>query len=125
MGRWYASLGQQEEAEKVLSKLTSGEDETSLRAKLALAYQYKKNHDWDESLSFFKEVADSSELELSKEACIEAAKIYEHKKKDYPLALSYCERAILINEKENQTDREFDKRRFRLAGKITKFLNHK
>lgn len=96
VGRWYASLGQKDEARKVLTKLVEGSDFTSLQAKLALAYQSKKEQNWENSLPLFLEVADSENHKLSIEACIEAAKIYEHKIKDYQLALNYCQKAIRI-----------------------------
>lgn len=94
VGRWYASLGEKDTAEKVLKKLLDGEDRTSHQAKLTLALQYKKDKNWEICLNLFMEAAEAEEVLVSIEACVEAAKIYEHKLKDYKLALFYCQKAM-------------------------------
>jgi uncharacterized protein YprB with RNaseH-like and TPR domain len=99
VGRWFAALGEKDEAEKVLTKLVKGSDTTSLQAKLALAYQNKKKQNWDTALRLFSEVADAMNLHLSQEASVETAKIYEHKSKDYQLARFYCLKAIELFER--------------------------
>ncbi|MEH7275800.1 ribonuclease H-like domain-containing protein [Neobacillus vireti] len=124
VGRWYDSLGEKDEAAKVLTKLVEGSDTTSLKAKLALAYQSKKAQNWEQSLRLFLEVAEGGNEELSLEACIEAAKIYEHKIKDYKLALDYCLKALnVLDYKKVQAEKvqqQFEIRRKRLERKFTK-----
>jgi tetratricopeptide (TPR) repeat protein len=125
VGRWYASLGEKDEAKKVLTKLVEGSDFTSLQAKLALAYQSKKEQNWENSLPLFIEVADAENSTLSIEACVEAAKIYEHKIKDYKLALDYCLKALEIVENINipiqKVKQQLDIRLTRLEEKFAKF----
>ena len=125
VGRWYASLGEKDEARKVLTKLVEGSDFTSLQAKLTLAYQSKKEKNWEISLPLFLEVADAENPTLSLEACIEAAKIYEHKIKDYKLALDYCLKALGIvgnmNTPIQKVQEQIETRLNRLAGKFAKF----
>ncbi|MFP7297886.1 ribonuclease H-like domain-containing protein [Neobacillus niacini] len=125
VGRWYASLGEKNEAKKVLTKLVEGSDLTSLQAKLTLAYQFKKEQDWESSLPLFIEAAEAGNAQFSFDACVEASKIYEHKLKDYKLALDYC---LLAEELLGNTKASIQKilvqleiRRNRLEGKIAKF----
>lgn len=99
VGRWYASLGEKEEAAKVLTKLLDGKDHTSHQAMLTLAFQYKKDKNWECSLKLFLEAAEAGEVHVSIEACVEAAKIYEHRLKDYKLALVYCQKAMELSAK--------------------------
>lgn len=103
VGRWYAALGEKDAAAKVLTPLVNGNDSTSLKAKLTLAYQYKKERDWEQCLQLFIQAADACDLTISLKACIEAAKIYEHKKRDCSKALDYCEKAIMIAEESGDT----------------------
>lgn len=94
VGRWFAALGEKQEAEKVLTKLTNESDATALKAKLTLAYQYKKVRKWEEARALFEEIADAGWGDLSFEACVELAKIFEHRLKDLERALDYCNQAI-------------------------------
>lgn len=93
IGRWFAHLGEKQEAEKVFNGLVGGKDWSSFQAKLNLAYHHKKEYKWDLALRLFKETADESSDDASVEACIEAAKIYEHRFKNFSLALQYSLRA--------------------------------
>ncbi len=96
VGRWFASLGEKNQAEKVLTQLVNGSDITSYQAKFSLALQRKKEHDWDKAQKLFSDVVDSGENRLMLEACLELAKIHEHRIKDYELAIDYCQKAIII-----------------------------
>ncbi|MEH7113405.1 ribonuclease H-like domain-containing protein [Neobacillus niacini] len=126
VGRWYDSLGEKEEAAKVLRKLIEGNDTTSQKAKLALAYQYKKTQNWENSLPLFLEVAEAENDQISQEACVEAAKIYEHKIKDYKSALDYCIKALeIVGELKIpvlKNQQQLENRRKRLEKKFAKFL---
>lgn len=125
VGRWYASLGEKAAAEKVLTKLVDGSDHTSFQAKLSLAYQYKKDQNWDHSLSLFIEVTNAEDNGLSLEACVESAKIFEHKRKDYKLALQYCQKALERSTKlpnlKPKIYAELQGRLHRLEKRISKF----
>ncbi|MBV7507993.1 ribonuclease H-like domain-containing protein [Bacillus sp. sid0103] len=130
VGRWFASLGEKNQAEKVLSKLINGSDRTSYQAKLSLAFQRKKEHDWVNAEKLFSDVADSGENLLMIEACLEQAKIFEHRLKDYELAIKYCQKAIMIVSQSEQTPKNtgpctLEQLQFRLARlerKRAKFL---
>ncbi|PLS03567.1 ribonuclease H-like domain-containing protein [Neobacillus cucumis] len=94
VGRWFASLGETQQAEKILSTLTNVQDITSIQAKRILAYQQKKEHNWGQARDLFLEVVESQNLEMRAEACMELAKIYEHRLIDIPKAIRYCQEAI-------------------------------
>jgi uncharacterized protein len=102
VGRWYAAIGENSQAEKVLGKLTNGEDITSCRAKLILAFQQKKNRNWERARILFSEAAESDDEQLGLEAYLELAKIHEHRLKDYSLAIEYCQRALEIIEESDR-----------------------
>jgi tetratricopeptide (TPR) repeat protein len=121
IGRWFASLGEENEANQAFTMLVDGNDETSDRARMALAFQYKKGHEWDHALSLFMEVAKNKKNdELFLEACIEAAKIFEHKHKNYDLAIQYCKRALNALKNQNHQSQLLIRLK-RLENKSTKF----
>ncbi|MDP4156600.1 MAG: ribonuclease H-like domain-containing protein [Bacillota bacterium] len=125
VGRWYASLGEQDEAKKVMKILSEGTDRTSYQAKLALAFQLKKSQFWDKALHLFIVVADIGMDELSIEACVEAAKILEHKQKKFKLAIQYCNKAMELLKSSNSLAvkppmQDIEKRMERLRRKAEK-----
>ena len=105
VGRWFSSLGEENQAEKVLTKLINGNDLTSYQAKFSLALQRKKEHDWENAQKLFSDVVGSGDNRLMLEACLELAKIHEHRLKDYQLAIDYCQRAILILSQSDKTSK--------------------
>ncbi len=129
VGRWFAHLGECSEAEKVFAELADGADWSSYRAKYELAHQYKKQQKWDLALELFKELASEMEGEDEVEACIEAAKILEHRYKNYSLALDYSLKAGERLKKISNNNREsiltlqkaLQKRINRLEMKLEKF----
>jgi uncharacterized protein len=128
VGRWFAALGEKEEAEQVLTKLVSGSDVTSLQAKLALAYHNKKEKNWGMALRLFVDVADTLDVNMGLEASIEASKIYEHKIKDYLSAKDYCLKASKLNgenqsskDKKQKVNDQLQNRLFRLEKRIAKY----
>lgn len=96
VGRWFEYLGETNTAEVVYSQLTKGSDQESFKAKLALAYGWKKQAEWNKALVLFLDVAEGGESLIQIEALIEAAKIYEHKEKNLTEANSCCSLAIEI-----------------------------
>lgn len=103
VGRWFASLGEKNQAEKVLTKLVNGSDITSFQAKYSLALQRKKEHDWTKAKKLFSDVVESGDNRLMLEACLELVKIYEHRLKDFELAIDCCQKAIMIVSQSEQT----------------------
>ncbi|WP_066313009.1 ribonuclease H-like domain-containing protein [Bacillus sp. FJAT-29814] len=118
VGRWYAAIGENKQAEKVLGKLTTGTDTASCLAKLTLAYQHKKNRDWEQARILFMEAADIEDEQIALEVCLELAKIHEHRLKDYKLAMDFCRRALEImegSEKISPDDPAVEQFQLRLA----------
>ncbi|MEH7075164.1 ribonuclease H-like domain-containing protein [Neobacillus drentensis] len=103
VGRWFSSLGQENQAEKVLTKLINGNDMPSYQAKFSLALQRKKECDWENAQKLFSDVAHSGDIRLMLEACVELAKIHEHRLKDYRLAIDYCQKALMILSEHEKT----------------------
>jgi uncharacterized protein len=98
VGRWFAAIGENNQAEKMLGKLTTGTDNTSCLAKLTLAYQHKKSRNWEQARILFMEVSGAGDEQMALEACLELAKIHEHRLRDYRLAIDYCRKALNLIE---------------------------
>lgn len=61
------------------------------------------------------EVVAAEDLKIRAEACVELAKLYEHKLKDIPKAIQYCQEAIISVSKEmKMKDNTFDQLQARL-----------
>jgi uncharacterized protein len=128
VGRWYAALGEKQQAEKVLNKLMTENDSTSLKAKLILAFQHKKERKWELARKLFEEIVKSGEGQMRLTASLELAKIFEHRLIDYELALKYCQDAIFLQTRSNLnsmkgplTLEELEARKIRLERKYAKF----
>jgi uncharacterized protein YprB with RNaseH-like and TPR domain len=125
VGRWYASLGEQNEAKKVMNALADGSDITSYKAKLVLAFQLKKSKIWDRALDLFIEVANAEIGKISIDSCIEAAKVLEHKQNNPGAAIRYCKKALMLQKESNLLKvkpslQEIEKRLERLERKCRK-----
>jgi uncharacterized protein len=93
MGRWYSYLGEKEVAETVFSELAQGDEEEAIKAKHALAFQAKRNQDWERAVLLFDDVVGKGSPSIQIEACIELAKIFEHRLKHIKKAIEYTEKA--------------------------------
>ncbi|MDP4083834.1 MAG: ribonuclease H-like domain-containing protein [Bacillota bacterium] len=121
VGRWYASIGEDAEAGQIFSSLIDGRDQTSNSAKFSLALQLKKENAIKKALVLFEKVANEKN-ELSFLACIEAAKILEHKYKNFEGAIKYCNIAMdLMDTIDSKKQNELIKRVIRLKQKHCKF----
>lgn len=96
VGRWYAYLGETNHAADTFSQLTDGESEASIKAKLALSFQRKKQKNWQEAIELWKEIAEGDDVRRAFQACIELAKVYEHKEKNIQKALLITEKAQIL-----------------------------
>ncbi|WP_066384920.1 ribonuclease H-like domain-containing protein [Neobacillus mesonae] len=129
VGRWFAAIGERKEAEKTLTKLTNKQDSASFQAKRVLAFQAKKDRDWEKARDLFLDVIDSADAALNLEACLELAKIYEHRLKNLEKAVQFCDKAINLSKRVTNNpkliteaaDEGLRKRRERLERKLTKF----
>ncbi|WP_053599148.1 ribonuclease H-like domain-containing protein [Bacillus sp. FJAT-18017] len=93
VGKWFSAVGNHSEASRAYTGLIEGNDKEAAIAKLRLGYSFKKGKQWDHALEYFSAAAESHALEVSVEASIEAAKILEHKFKDYQKAHHFSSQA--------------------------------
>ncbi|MCQ6273924.1 ribonuclease H-like domain-containing protein [Bacillus sp. V3B] len=100
IGRWYSYLGEKEVAETVFSKLAEGDEEEAIKAKHALGFQAKKKQDWHTAVLLFEEVVERGSSLVQIEACIELAKIFEHRLKKIKKAIGYTEKALDIHSQQ-------------------------
>ncbi|TKC19673.1 ribonuclease H-like domain-containing protein [Robertmurraya kyonggiensis] len=128
VGRWYAALGDTHAATETLSMAANGDEKDSLKAKLALSYEWKKQKEWEKALLLWEELAEVSNKNIAIESCIELAKYLEHREKNFDEAKAYCEKAMTIlqekmkiwrTEKQPQLE-ELEKRQERLKRKSKK-----
>lgn len=89
VGKWFSKLGESTAAEKVLSSIM-----IDFEARHLLAFEYKKKKEWSKAKKLWLDVASNGNNRIRKEACIELAKIYEHKEKNINKALYYSEIAL-------------------------------
>jgi len=88
------------------------------KALINLAYSLKQQEKLEEMCTIWKELAQAENLT----ACIELAKFYEHKEKNYISALEWTENAIRISENPSANASsllaELENRRVRLVIKL-------
>ena len=120
VGRWFSYIGEKKEAEKVYSRLAKGNEEESIKAKHELAFQLKKKKEWNQAVELWKVVVDQGEDSMQIVACVELAKIFEHRYKEIEQAMEYTEIAISKSvELTNEKDEKLLKRISRLKQKLT------
>jgi uncharacterized protein len=118
VGRWYSYLGESAAAEKVFSDLSEGDDLEAIKAKHALAFGAKKKKDWIQAIQLWEPVVGKGNKKIQIEACIELAKIYEHRMKQYSKAIEYVEKAMVICPPIDERDQDdLEKRLSRLHRK--------
>ncbi|WP_338451837.1 ribonuclease H-like domain-containing protein [Niallia oryzisoli] len=98
VGRWFSYLGETKAAEQVFTKLSAGNEAEAVKAKHALAFQAKKNKNWQAAVKLWLEVESYGEPLVQVEACIELAKLFEHRFKNVDKAILYTEKALNIHE---------------------------
>lgn len=124
VGRWYAALGQYNQAKQAFSDIISDEVDIDYPAMNALAFEYKRERNWHSACELWKKVAEACEPLIQVEACVELAKIYEHRLKDIEMAHIYCEKAkkscsnISDSKKLVKFSNDIEKRLHRLSIKL-------
>ncbi|MFE8702185.1 ribonuclease H-like domain-containing protein [Cytobacillus sp. FJAT-54145] len=123
VGRWYAHLGENQTAMDVFSQISHGDEQDAVQAKLALSMEYKKQKEWKEAVELWTEVSNNGIALFAFDACIELAKVYEHKEKQLDRAHFYCQKAkaLLATELEHlrhKYENEIDKRLLRIRRKL-------
>ncbi|MDM5211942.1 ribonuclease H-like domain-containing protein [Peribacillus sp. NJ4] len=88
IARWLAYLGKKEESVETYEKIVeAGNEEDRIIAGHALAFQKKKQQQFNEALEIWKEVALKGNVQIRIQAQIECAKLYEHQFKEVGTAL--------------------------------------
>ncbi|MFC4322715.1 ribonuclease H-like domain-containing protein [Litchfieldia salsa] len=90
IARWYNVLGEVNVAESMYQNVSITETDEAIKAKLELAYLYKKKKDHKTALTYFLDVINNDKEHFHTDAAIEIAKIYEHHEKDYDKALDFA-----------------------------------
>ncbi|SFA99067.1 MULTISPECIES: ribonuclease H-like domain-containing protein [unclassified Bacillus (in: firmicutes)] len=129
VGRWLEQLGEKSASSSVYMNLADGTDTASIKSKMAIAKQLKKEQSWNNALDLFLEVANSEEVLMQVDAFTEAAKIFEHKLRNFDEAFSCCmkvEELLHTHKHEFGKSKEsihedLEKRIRRLLGKLQKF----
>lgn len=101
IGRWYASLGERTQAVESLSAIMDGSAEENFLAQYVLAKQYKKEKNDAAAKSLWENIMEAEgriDTKVVFESYMEAAKLYEHKLKDYSKALEYTNRGYKLIE---------------------------
>ncbi len=131
IGRWFSHIGESSLAQQAFKTITDGEDIESYYAKHALAFEYKKQKQWSKAAELWEDVLGKGLNEIEIEACIELAKIYEHREIDLHKALFFAEKAEVIFQDDLKirqskymiTKEEIAKRLARLNLKIIRHKN--
>jgi len=124
VARWYEALGDRRTAVKGYEFVAGTKDGEHLRAKMALALQYKRERDWEKAMEFWKELIQQGTGTVKMEAAIELAKVYEHQVKSLEEAMHYASiaeetRKNLLT-RHDVHERELKKRLERLKKKLQK-----
>jgi len=127
--RWYEALGADEIAIAGYHQIAASDHPCSGKAKLALGHLYKKRKDWERAVGIWEEYI-SEHSYIPEEVYIEAAKIYEHQKKDYEKALHYTrlaweagkKKGSILRQKSKVELEKYQKRIERLQRKKSIFL---
>lgn len=118
VGRWFSYIGEKNTAEKVYTKIASGEDADSIKAKHELAFHYKKKKEWNEAIRLWSDVVKHGDTAFQIQACVELAKIFEHRLKKIDKAIEYTEIAMMKEyQNKNEENKELLKRLTRLKRK--------
>lgn len=94
IGRWFSHLGEVETAKESFSRIANSINSETTAAKHALAFEYKKQKKWTDAIYLWEDIVGKEEEEsIILEACIELAKIYEHRKKNLEKAIYFTKNA--------------------------------
>lgn len=100
IGRWFSHVGEAEGAKESFSRLANTTNSETDAAKHALAFEYKKEKKWMDALHIWEDVVDQGNEDVIRlEACIEIAKIYEHREKNLQKAIHFTRNAEAISQK--------------------------
>jgi uncharacterized protein len=118
LGKWFSSIGEIASAKTIYHEIENEESFVAINSQIHLAYLYKKQKDFKQSLAYFIKVINQSGFpDIQIEACVEAAKILEHQRKDFRQAIIYCDIALELFRKgcihRKMTISDIEKRKVR------------
>ncbi|RSD26542.1 ribonuclease H-like domain-containing protein [Mesobacillus subterraneus] len=106
VGRWFSYLGESGKAKQTFSGLLNAGNEEEISAKHALAFEHKRQKEWGEAVSLWKECTEKGSAIQRLEASIELAKHYEHREKNLEIALRYCRLAENIHKDNHRSTKK-------------------
>lgn len=125
VARWLEALGETTRAEKLYEKVVENKHVDESKAKLALAFLYKKQRKLEDAIELFQNVAETGSEKDIITASIELAKYYEHHEKDLEKAWNFAQSAFIKwkgscnnKSKTDSKGEDFEKRITRLTGKL-------
>lgn len=109
VGRWFASIGETNAATETLSQIATGKELDSIKAKLALSFEWKKQKKWEKAKILWEEISQLPHGKMAFDVCIELAKLFEHKEKNIEKAIFYSEKAKCLLEERMKWSRTKEK----------------
>lgn len=121
-GKVMERRGDREAASRFFNKALDGDldEPTGMSTRRRLSLHYKRNQNWEQALSLWKEMSDidapSSDLLFSLR---ELAMYYEHRQKDFTTAFKYAEEGYVVSLGFSDTyENDFSHRKERLKKKL-------
>ena len=95
VARWLGYLGEKKQSIAAYEQvIQEGTEEDRLAAMHAIAYQKKREKDYNGACAIWQEVSEKGNRKHRREAALECAKLFEHQYKDYSKACEYVEKAF-------------------------------
>ncbi|PLR66812.1 ribonuclease H-like domain-containing protein [Bacillus sp. UMB0893] len=124
VARWLLASGDNQTAFDTFKAVADRSETREFEAKFEMAMHYKRNKSMQEALPLFKSVAEGSSMRQKAKAAVELAKYYEHKEKNYQLALTYATTAYLtIKDKDQALKTNSEKVKMELLKRMKRLGN--
>ncbi|MHA7137558.1 ribonuclease H-like domain-containing protein [Rossellomorea arthrocnemi] len=127
VGRWLEYTGNREIAKERYQEIIREDDRTNYEAMHLLALQYKKDKEEWKSIELWERTWKEAPISIRKVVLLELAKLYEHKTKNFQLALERCEQLeSLLNESteaNSQKHEDFIGKLHHRKSRLTRKLN--
>ncbi|WP_064091416.1 ribonuclease H-like domain-containing protein [Rossellomorea aquimaris] len=125
VGRWLEYTGNKGIAKERYENILKGSKNENYEAMHQLALQYKKEKNVQKAIELWEEASNTSSLRIKKEVLLELAKLYEHKTKDYQMALKKCYELVHLlqysdSEDEGKVKSSLEKLNYRINRLVKK-----
>ncbi|BCB04485.1 ribonuclease H-like domain-containing protein [Bacillus sp. KH172YL63] len=127
VGRWLEYTGNNEIAKERYQEIIKEEEHPNYEAVHQLAFQYKKEKEVHKALELWESIREEAPDPIRKQALLELAKLYEHKTKDFGLAIDRCRDILAIERQDGERELRLEKlyhRMERLERKLNKEAPH-